>query len=52
MRWLLRHRARESGAQIVERSVECVHHLLEALLAAEVGGSEEVGEVVVWMAGI
>ena len=52
MRWLLKHRARESRAQIVERSVERVHHLLETLLAAEVGGSEEVGEVVVWMAGI
>ncbi len=41
-----------SGAEIVEGGVEGVYYFLEGFLPAEVGGAEEVGEVVVWMAGI
>lgn len=41
-----------SGAEIVEGGVEGVYYFLEGFLRAEVGGAEEVGEVVVWMAGV
>ena len=41
-----------SGPQVVQGCVEVVHHLFQALLATEVGGTERVREIVVGMAGV
>ena len=39
-------------AQVVECRVDVVHYGLEGAFAPEVGGAEDVGEVVVWVGGV
>ena len=51
--WLfINKRARELWAQIVKCGIEGVHYLPNIFLAPKIGGAEEVGEVIVWMAGV